>query len=62
MAGLKGLFTLHEIHKRRAAREVLRDGDEPGGAADEQPSNITREICGAIEVHFQQLFLIRSGS
>lgn len=28
----------------------------------EQPSNIKREICAAIEVNFKQLFLIRSGS
>lgn len=28
----------------------------------EQPSNIKREICVAIEVNFDQLFLIRSGS
>lgn len=36
MAGLKFLFTIHEIHKHRAARGVLRDGDEPRGAADER--------------------------
>lgn len=30
--------------------------------AQDQPSNIKREICVAIEVNFDQLFLIRSGS
>lgn len=30
--------------------------------AQDQPSNIKREICAAIEVNFDQLFLIRSGS
>ncbi|KAM3591499.1 uncharacterized protein V6R79_002762 [Siganus canaliculatus] len=30
--------------------------------ASERPSNIKREICAAIEVNLDQLFLIRPGS
>lgn len=66
MAGPKFLFTLHEIHKHQAARGVLWDGDEPGGAADERSEaakqHKKRDLQKAIEVNFNQLFLIRHGS
>lgn len=49
MAGLKFLFTIHEIHKHYAARGVLRDGDELQGAADERTrpakQHKKRDLC-----------------
>lgn len=50
----------------KVARRVLRDKEMSLEVQlmnmQEQPSHIKREICAAIEVSLDQLFLIRSGS